>query len=201
MNPNIDWNYPPPRPGWRKEIDTFLGPGTTRAELALEWIVSLAGGLGMLAYALLQPLGWNGWQVAVAVLLAFDVAGGVVTNATSSAKRWYHRPGQGLRQHLTFIAVHGVHLGLMSWLFRAGDWAWALAWFAFLMTASALILAMPLYLQRPLAFTLFAIGLLLWLYADSAIPGLEWFIPVFLLKLLVSHLLREEPYRPANNLR
>jgi len=201
MNPNIDWNYPPPRPGWRKEIDTFLGPGTTRAELALEWIVSLAGGLGMLAYALLQPLGWNGWQVAVAVLLAFDLTGGVVTNATSSAKRWYHRPGQELRQHLTFIAVHGIHLGLVGWLFRAGDWAWALAWFAFLMAASTLILAMPLYLQRPLAFTLFAIGLLLWLYADSLIPGLEWFIPVFLLKLLLSHLLREEPYRPANNLR
>lgn len=201
MNPNIDWNCPPPRPGWRKEIDTFLGPGTTRAELALEWIVSLAGGLGMLAYALLQPLGWNGWQVAVAVLLAFDLAGGVVTNATSSAKRWYHRPGQGLRQHLTFIAVHGIHLGLVGWLFRAGDWAWALAWFSFLMAASTLILAMPLYLQRPLAFTLFAIGLLLWLYADSLIPGLEWFIPVFLLKLLLSHLLREEPYRPVNNLR
>ena len=201
MNPNIDWNYPPPRPGWRKEIDTFLGPGTTRAELTLEWIVSLAGGLGMLAYALLQPLGWNGWQTAVAVLLAFDLAGGVVTNATSSAKRWYHRPEQGFRQHFTFVAVHGIHLILVGWLFRAGDWAWALAWFAFLMAASALILAVPLYLQRPLAFSLFGSGLLLWLYLDAPIPGLEWFIPVFLLKLLVSHLLREEPYRPANNLR
>ncbi len=201
MNPNIDWNYPPPRPGWRKEIDTFLGPGTTRAELTLEWIVSLAGGLGMLAYALLQPLGWNGWQTAVAVLLAFDLAGGVVTNATSSAKRWYHRPEQGFRQHFTFVAVHGIHLILVAWLFRAGDWAWALSWFAFLMAASALILAIPLYLQRPLAFSLFGSGLLLWLYLDAPIPGLEWFIPVFLLKLLVSHLLREEPYRPANNLR
>lgn len=201
MNPNIDWNYPPPRPGWRKEIDTFLGPGTTRAELTLEWIVSLAGGLGMLAYALLQPLGWNGWQTAVAVLLAFDLAGGVATNATSSAKRWYHRPEQGFRQHFTFVAVHGVHLILVGWLFLAGDWAWALSWFAFLMAASALILAVPLYLQRPLAFSLFGSGLLLWLYLDAPIPGLEWFIPVFLLKLLVSHLLREEPYRPANNLR
>jgi len=201
MNPNIDWNYPPPRPGWRKEIDTFLGPGTTRAELTLEWIVSLAGGLGMLAYALLQPLGWNGWQTAVAVLLAFDLAGGVVTNATSSAKRWYHRPEQGFRQHFTFVAVHGIHLILIGWLFLAGDWAWALFWFAFLMAASALILAIPLYLQRPLAFSLFGSGLLLWLYLDAPIPGLEWFIPVFLLKLLVSHLLREEPYRPANNLR
>jgi hypothetical protein len=198
VNPNIDWNYPPPRPGWRKEIDTFIGPGVTRAELILEWIVSLAGGLGMLAYAFNQPLGWTGWQIALAVLLAFDLAGGVVTNATSSAKRWYHRAGQGLRQHITFIAVHGVHLALVASLFRDGNWAWAVGWFAFLMAASALILLLPLYLQRPAAFSIFGLGLLLSIYVDSPISGLEWFIPVFLLKLLLSHLLREEPYRPES---
>lgn len=197
-NPNIDWNYPPPRPGWRKEIDTFLGPGTTRAELTLEWIVSLAGGLGMLAYALLQPLGWNGWQTAAAVLLAFDLAGGVVTNATSTAKRWYHRPGQRFRHHVTFIAVHGFHLALVAWAFRAGDWNWAMGWYGFLILASLLILWFPLYLRRPVAFSIFGLGFLLAQYLDSPVSGLEWFIPVFLFKLLISHLLREEPYRPDN---
>jgi hypothetical protein len=196
MNPQINWNYPPPRSGWRKEIDTFIGPGVTRCELLLELAVSLAGGLLILAYALSQPLGWNGWQIALAVLLAFDLAGGVVTNATSTAKRWYHRPGQRLRDHVIFIAVHGVHLGLVAWAFRAGDWASAVGWYAFLMFASLLILLIPLYLQRPVAFSIFGLGLLLALYLDTPVPGLEWFIPVFLLKLLVSHLLREEPYRP-----
>ncbi len=200
MNPQINWNYPPPRPGWRKEIDTFIGPGVTRAELTLELGVSLVAGLGMLLYAFLQPLGWNGWQIALAVLLAFDLAGGVVTNATSTAKRWYHRPGQRLRDHVIFIAVHGVHLALVAWAFRAGDWAWAVGWYAFLMFASLLILLIPLYLRRPVAFSMFGLGLLLALYLDTPVPGLEWFIPVFLLKLLVSHLLREEPYRPLNEL-
>ena len=200
MNPQINWNYPPPRPGWRKEIDTFIGPGVTRAELTLELGVSLVAGLGMLLYAFLQPLGWNGWQIALAVLLAFDLAGGVVTNATSTAKRWYHRPGQRLRDHVIFIAVHGVHLALVAWAFRAGEWAWAVGWYAFLMFASLLILLIPLYLRRPVAFSMFGLGLLLALYLDTPVPGLEWFIPVFLLKLLVSHLLREEPYRPLNEL-
>lgn len=200
MNPQINWNYPPPRPGWRKEIDTFIGPGVTRAELTLELGVSLVAGLGMLLYAFLQPLGWNGWQIALAVLLAFDLAGGVVTNATSTAKRWYHRPGQRLRDHVIFIAVHGVHLALVAWAFRAGDWAWAVGWYAFLMFASLLILLIPLYLRRPVAFSMFGLGLLLALYLDTPVPGLEWFIPVFLLKLLLSHLLREEPYRPLNEL-
>lgn len=198
MTPPINWKYPPPRPGWRKEIDTFIGPGVTRAELLLELAVSLASGLLVLAYALTQSLGWTGGQIALAVLLAFDLAGGVVTNATSTAKRWYHRPGQGFRQHFTFIAVHGIHLVLVAWAFRAGDWAWAIGWYAFLLFASLLILSIPLYLRRPVAFSVFGLGLLLAIYLDTPFSGLEWFIPVFLLKLLVSHLLREEPYRPEN---
>lgn len=196
MNPQINWNYPPPRPGWRGQLDTFIGPGVTRAELILELVVSLTGGLLLLAYALTHPLGWNGWQIALAVLLAFDLAGGVITNATSTAKRWYHRSGQGFRQHFTFIAVHGSHLALVAWAFRAGDWAWAVGWYAFLVFASLLILQISLYLRRPVAFSLFGLGLLLAQYLDTPTPGLEWFIPVFLLKLFVSHLLREEPYRP-----
>jgi hypothetical protein len=197
MNPNIDWNYPPPRAGWRGEIDKFLGPGITEMELTLELIFSIIAGLGMLWYALSAKLGWSGWQAAAAALLAFDLAGGVVTNATSTTKRWYHRIGQGFREHLTFVAVHGVHLALVAWLFRAGDWRWAIFWFSFLMATSVLILRVPLYLQRPATPSVFALGLLLSLYWDISVPGLEWFIPIFLLKLLVSHLLREEPYRPA----
>lgn len=197
MNPYINWNYPSPRPGWRGELDAFIGPGVTPAELVLELSVSLVGGLLMLGFALTQPLGWNGWQVALAVLLAFDLAGGVVTNATSSAKRWYHRPEQGFWHHIAFIAVHRVHLALVAWAFRSGDWAWAVSWYAFLMLVGVLILRLPLYLQRPVAFSLFGLGLLLVLYIDRLTPGMEWFMPVFLLKLLVSHLLREETYRPA----
>jgi len=30
----------------------------------------------------------------------------------------------------------------------------------------------------------------------AAPQGLEWFLPLFYLKLLISHVLREEPYRP-----
>lgn len=196
MNPKIDWNFPAPRPGWRGEWDKFIGPGATRAELALGWGVALAAGLGMLLAALTRPLGWNAGQIALATLFAFDLAGGVAVNATSTAKRWYHRPGQGLREHLTFNAVHGLHLALVAGFFRAGDWGWAAGWFAFLLAASALIAALPLYLQRPVALTVFGLGLTFNLYLFSPTPGLEWFLPVFLLKLLVSHLLREEPYRP-----
>ena len=65
------------------------------------------------------------------------------------------------------------------------------------MLASLLILRSPLYLQRPVAFSVFGLGLLANTYLAAPTPGLEWFLPIFLLKLLLSHLLREEPYRPA----
>lgn len=198
MKPTIDWSFPPPRPGWRGELDRFVGPGATREELALQWGVSLAGGLAMLTFAITGPLGWNGWQVVAAMLLAFDLAGGVVTNATAPAKRWYHRKGQGFAQHIRFLTLHGVHLLLVAWLFRVGDWWWAGGWFVFLLMSGGLILNVPLYLQRPVAYTLFAVGMVIHQQAQVFTAGMAWFIPILLFKLLISHLLREEPYRPAS---
>ena len=110
------WEYPEPRTGWRGEFDRFMGPGATRAELALELGFAVLGGAAMLIYALTSFPLWSIIQIGVAVLLAFDIAGGVVTNATSSAKRWYHRAGQGARQHLQFVALHIVHVIIVAWL-------------------------------------------------------------------------------------
>ncbi|MFZ0613588.1 MAG: hypothetical protein WAM73_15220 [Desulfobacterales bacterium] len=55
-------------------------------------------------------------------MLAFDIVGGVTTNATSSAKRWYHRSGQTALNHMGFIALHLLHIFLVAWLFRKLDY-------------------------------------------------------------------------------
>jgi hypothetical protein len=62
--------------------------------------------------------------------LAFDTAGGIITTATSSARRWYHRSGQGFKQHFAFVSIHLLHLALVSWLYLAFD----VAWFALLVS-------------------------------------------------------------------
>ena len=49
-----------------------------------------------------------------------------------------------------------------------------------------------------LAYSAYTGALLLSIYGVAAPLGLEWFLPVFYFKLLVSHLPKEEPYRPAN---
>ncbi len=148
------WDYPEPRSGWRGAFDRFMGLGATRAELTLEFGFAALGGVAMLAYALTAFPQWSIVQIAVAVLLAFDMAGGVVTNATSSAKRWYHRAGQGARQHLQFVALHVVHLFIVAGLFRSGDWRYGVAFSLYLVLAAFIILRAPLYLQRSLALGL-----------------------------------------------
>lgn len=192
----IDWHYPPPRPGFDGAIDRFIGPGTTPAELILEIIVSVGAALLLILYALARPLDWSLIQLVVGALLALDIAGGVVTNATSSAKRWYHRAGQGAVNHLTFLTVHILHLLLFVVFFRAGDWGYVVGAYGYVMLTAAIVTFSPLYLRRPIAFTGLMGAFALNAYVLLPTPGFEWFLPAYTLKLLVAHLLREEPYRP-----
>ena len=67
------------------------------------------------------------------------------------------------------------------------------------MLASFLILRVPLYVQRPFALLLYLGGLILTFYVLPAIPGLEWFLPIFYMKLLISHLILEAPFLPESN--
>ncbi|MCX6349377.1 MAG: hypothetical protein NTV79_07750 [Candidatus Aureabacteria bacterium] len=194
---NIDWNYPPPRRGLKGALDRFCGPGATRAEVWLQVVPALLAGLAAPAYAIFHHLGWSYAQLIVGALLALDLTGGIITNSTSSGKRWYHRPGQGFRQHLMFVAIHAVHVFVVAWLFRSLDWDFFGAVSISLLVFATVLLGAPLYLQRPLAAIFLALAFLLNTYIITPTKGLEWFVPFLFLKLLVSHLLKEEPYRPA----
>ncbi len=193
----IEWNPPEPRPGLLGAWDKFVGPGATASEEWLQLIggLLLGGGLGVLLFLQRDSLSWSLGQAVIVAILVLDLTGGIITNATSAAKRWYHRPGQeGLGAHLPFVAVHGFHLLVVALLFREMDWAFWAVMYAYLLAAAALIILSPLYLQRPLGLLLFCGALLLGLYVFVPTSGLEWFVPFFYLKLLVSHLLKEAPF-------
>lgn len=194
----ISWTPPTPRAGLAGAWDKFIGPGATQAELWLQ----LLGGLGLTAVLALtilsqrHALNWNTGQWIIFLLLAFDLSGGILTNATATAKRWYHRPGQRAIDHFGFVAVHGVHLALIAWLFRDGDWLFFAIYYGYLLGATAVILRTPLYLKRPLTLLLYSGILLLNSSYILPAPGFGWFIPFFYLKLLVAHLLPEAPFQP-----
>lgn len=184
-------------PSARNALDRFIGPGATRAELLLQLIPPLMAGGALVVWAEASGLGWAWWQQLVAFLLMVDLLGGVLTNATSTAKRWYHRPGQGFRQHYGFVALHVLQPMLVVLCFDRGAWAWALAGYGYLLAAALLVLLSPLYLRRPVALLLLLGGLLLSGYVLESPPGFGWFLAVYYVKLLVSHLLPEAPFRPA----
>lgn len=190
------WTVPTPRQGALGALDRFIGPGATAAELWLQF-----GGATVIA-CLCFAFYWTSDAASdvlrgvIVALLALDIAGGVITNATGAAKRWYHRAGQGWRQHLAFVAAHIVQLGLVAWLFAEQPWLYLTAAYGLLLVATAAVLAVPGYLQRPLAFGAYAVCFLLAQLPLFSLPGLGWFLPLFYFKLLVSHLVRETPFRP-----
>lgn len=195
----INWNFPPPRPGFAGAWDKFVGPGATRAEMALQLVIPAIAALVAPLYASRIVEDWSSTQYIICCALAFDIAGGVATNATSSAKRWYHRLGQGFKQHFGMASLHLIHIIVASWLYLGLDIAWILIAGGYLLAAAAVILAVPQYLQRPTTLISYAYGLLISIYVLRQPQGLEWFLPLFYLKLLVSHLPKEEPYRPVES--
>lgn len=194
----ISWTPPSPRPGRDGWWDRFIGPGATPAELWLQLIGAVVLTALLLAFSLAQAAGaWSALQVIILTLLAFDLNGGVITNATSAAKRWYHRPGQGLAQHLAFVLPHGVHLALLAWFFPEIGWSFAVLCYLYLAVATLGVLLAPLYLQRPLVLIAY-VGTLLLNLLLAPPAALAWVAPLFFLKLLVAHLLKEAPFQPAH---
>ena len=189
---------PAPRVGVLGALDRFIGPGATSAEVMVQLVPSVLAAIAAPAYALSLPIDWTPWQIGLIALFGFDLVGGVLTNATNTAKRWYHRPGQGWQQHLSFVAIHLFHIGAIALFFRGGDGLFFGGVSAYLLTAAGLILSVPLYLQRPVAVCLYGLSIVGSLDLLSPTPGLEWFLPLFFLKLLVSHLLHETAYRKCD---
>jgi len=191
--PIVQWEHPAPR----GPLDRFIGPGATRAEVLLQFGPALLSAGAWLVAALVYDWDWSPFQTIVVMLLSIDLVGGVMTNATSSAKRWYHREGQGFRQHFGFVLIH-LHPFLIMALFDPGNWLFAIGAYGYLLAGALVILTTPLYLRRPPALLLLLGGIFLSLYGLRVPALFEWFLPVFYTKLFAGHLLREEPYRPTD---
>jgi len=181
------------RKKWRKIIEQIAGENATSSELWLQFFPAVLSAIVLPYYSLVNNIEWNIIQVFLASLLALDLVGGIITNATNSAKQWYHRPSQGFWQHFSFVTLHLLHIALIAWIFRGGDSFFWITVSIYLLIASTIILKTPLTLQRPVAMGCYTIVLLSDCYLFTPTPGLEWFLSLFFLKILVSHLVQEKP--------
>ena len=196
----IEWRIPP---GAR--ADWLMGAGATRAERSLICAGSLVGVALVIAMIMRgEPGGWSWWQYLLAGVIAADLCGGAVSNATNSTKRQYFGPdfehaggaGRVARSPVTFTALH-IYPFVIVALFPGGTWGWATAMYA-IVVASAVIVdrVVPRYLQRPVAMLVFVIALLISMFLVAP-PGWAWFPVIYLAKLVLAHAVREEPYRPS----
>src|SRR5690606_24667350 len=97
-----------------------FGREPSRGSILLALLVAgatIALGGAMLLGAGLQ-LAW--WQWALVVVVAFDIGGGVIANATPAAARQYHRLDRPWEPVL-FAAGH-VHPFVIAWLLPGYNW-------------------------------------------------------------------------------
>lgn len=195
----ISWNPPAPRAGALGSWDRFVGPGATGLEENIQLVlgaVIAVFGVGLFWAA--QGAVANLWQWLFVVVLSLDIGGGIVTNSTSAAKRWYHRAGHGKRQHFLFNAAHLIHIALMAFLFAAQPWLYGLALGGMVIAATLIVINVPLYVQRPIAVGLAIIIIMMGQIPLFDIAGLNWFIPALMLKLILGHALKEAPFQPGD---
>lgn len=192
----VSWTYDGP-------ADIAVGTGATGWERLLAWGTAFAAAFAFAPLWSSGLLPWNGWQALLGALIAMDVVGGVVANATNSCKRFYHAPelavdppaARFLKRGLTFDLLH-VHPMLAAWLLPAGDLRAGVIWYVAAITAVTAVRTVPLYLRRPVALLLITLAFLVHGYVLPLGPALEWIVPLLFLKLVYGHAVREEPYRP-----
>ncbi|MFE7098138.1 hypothetical protein [Streptomyces erythrochromogenes] len=192
----ISWEIPATPPGLAGRLERFMGPGKSRSENAVETV-------GLVGCALLLAAGvwnsgaardWSTGQLVVVALAGLDLIGGVLTNATNAAKRWYHRADPTARRaRLLFVSAHLIHLAAMGLFVLDGDLDWTLGNAALLLGGAVAVEFAPVRLRRPVAMAVLMAAVLVNLFWLPVTTALAWFAPLFFLKLLVCHLVPEAP--------
>lgn len=175
------------------------GFGATKAESIIANYAAFIAPL-ILYFFLWQQLNWSVLQLVVASLLTLDMIGGVLTNSLGSMKRFLHTDQQLELNWLAklvgskflFPAIH-FQLFAIPLCFDVA-WSYALFWYGLMMLSIVVIHLLPMYLHRPVALLIVMLSIILAQLVPGPV-GLEWIAPVFMIKLVLSHGVREEPYR------
>ena len=194
--PKIEWRYSGvPNP--------MAGTGATVSEQLVFWASGFLGAALMVVLARGGWVLWNWWETGLAAVIAFDLIGGAAGAALNSSKRYYFsapKPDERgpLRLLKTgyYLPAISVHPILVYLVYRASA-VWTGVALYFVVGATAILVRWaPLYLARPLGVAAVIAALVANFYFVDAPPGFEWMLPVLVMKLVLGHAVREEPYRP-----
>ncbi|MFI6215347.1 hypothetical protein ACIBCD_25425 [Nocardia brasiliensis] len=168
--------------------DRLIAPNATHGEVTTAFAAAFAGAATAFALSLHADLAV--WRAAIVAVVAFDMFGGAVVNATNSAKRWYHRPGRTAAHHLGFVAIH-LQPFILAAVVPGFTWTSVLVVYALAMIGAVAVTISPDELRRPIAFGVTAFAIVGVTSVLTVPHALAWFAPVLLIKLLLAHLLPE----------
>jgi hypothetical protein len=190
----IRWDY-------EGKTDIVNGTGAYFEEKLIAFIGSAIIPIVLIFQVISGRLQWNPIQIVLALIIGFDIGGGMVSNALNSCKRFYETPlkvdedktAKYAKDCRIFIGLH-IHPIVVGLLYNNMDWFYALVWYAVFMTSVLIVYKVPLYLKRPVSVLLTLIAIVLNIYVIESVIGFEWFIPMLFIKIVCGHLIREEPY-------
>ncbi len=183
------------------EFNFTTGFGATKAESMIANYAAFIAPVFLYFFAW-QALEWSWLQVIVASVLTLDMIGGVLSNSLGSMKRFLHTDqslelswmGKLVGSKFLFPAIH-FQLFAVPLCFDI-TWSYAFFWYAAMMGSIVLLHFLPMYLHRPAALLVVMLSIILATLVPAPL-GLEWLAPIFMIKLVLSHGVREEPYRPT----
>jgi hypothetical protein len=173
----------------RRLNDQLVAPQASRGELLVAYTAALAG--SALATVLAAGAGLSTLPLVVVAVVAFDLFGGAVVNATAAAKRRFHGPGRTRRHQLAFVVAHVQPFGL-ALVVPGFGWTAAAVIYGLVVVGAVVVLAAPPGLRRPVPFAVTVLALAAALLAVTVPAALAWFAPVMFIKLLLGHLLPGE---------
>lgn len=176
------------------------GFGATKAESIIANYAAFIAPVILYFFAW-QQLEWSWLQIVVAAVLTLDMIGGVLSNSLGSMKRFLHTDqsleltmlGKLVGSKFLFPAIH-FQLFAVPLCFDI-TWSYAFFWYAMMMGSIVFLHFVPMYLHRPIALLIVMLSIVLATLIPAPV-GLEWLAPIFMIKLVLSHGVREEPYRP-----
>ena len=192
---HIDWSCD-------GKFNFTAGFSPTKAESAIANYAALLAPV-VLYFAMWHELNWSILQYVVASVLALDMVGGVLTNSLGSMKRFLHSSqtlelnwlGKLVGNKFLFPAIH-LQVFAVPLCFDV-SWGYAFFWYGLMMASITFIHWLPQYIHRPVALLVVMLSIMLSQIVFVGPAGLEWLAAIYIIKLVLSHGVREEPYRPA----
>lgn len=180
----------------RKALDFAFGRSASGVEIAIPIALGAAGIAVAVACAVHAGLALAWWQWPILAFLAFDIVGGIAANASDAATRQHHRNGNALKPlFFTFFHVHPFAATLL--LPVPGLVEATVLWGSALIGTALVVLTTP-SLKRGVSLGFCGIAITLFAIVFPA-PGLEWFAPCFLIKLVAAHAVPQRTSVPGHS--